>query len=163
MPQAVTIRSLPKAFEFVKAMRADGLERGEGYRGLGRDAIAGILQGQMAQAIDDHLDRMALLDEADRRNGSYRRHVLAEPAISSWRCRAPAGSRRSMWCAPMHGAPNKSTGRSFHALSSGCRWARSAPAFHPDHSRRAVGHRAAAACLPDRSSRPRRIPPDAGI
>jgi hypothetical protein len=27
MPQAVTIRSLPMAFEFVKAMRADGLER----------------------------------------------------------------------------------------------------------------------------------------
>ena len=78
MPQAVTIQSLPRAFEFVKAMQAQGLEWGDGYRGLGREAIAAILQGQMVQAIDDHLDRMALLDEADRRNGCYRRHLLTE-------------------------------------------------------------------------------------
>ena len=78
MPQAVTIRSLPRAFEFVKAMQAQGLEWGEGYRGLGREAIAAILQGQMAQAIDQHLDRMAAMDEVDRRNGSYRRHLLTE-------------------------------------------------------------------------------------
>jgi hypothetical protein len=32
----------------------------------------------MGQAIDDHLDRMAVLDQADRRNGSYRRHLLTE-------------------------------------------------------------------------------------
>jgi hypothetical protein len=49
MPQAVTIRSLTKAFAFVNAMQADGLEWAEGYRGLGRDAIAAILQSQMAQ------------------------------------------------------------------------------------------------------------------
>ena len=78
MPQAVTIRSLPRAFEFVKAMQAQGLEWGEGYRGLGREAIAAILQGQMAQAIDQHLDRMAAVDEADRRNGYYHRHLLTE-------------------------------------------------------------------------------------
>jgi putative transposase len=78
MPQAVTIRSLPRAFELVKGMQAQGLEWGEGYRALGRDAIAGIVQGQMAQAIDEHLDRMAALDEADRRNGSYPRHLLTE-------------------------------------------------------------------------------------
>ena len=52
MPQAVTIRSLPKAFELVKAMQAQGLEWGEGYRGLGRQAIAAILAGQMGRAID---------------------------------------------------------------------------------------------------------------
>ena len=45
---------------------------------LGREAIAAILQGQMARAIDEHLDRMALLDAADRRNESYRRHLLTE-------------------------------------------------------------------------------------
>lgn len=78
MPQAVTIRSLPRAFEFVKAMQAQGLEWGEGYRGLGREAIAAILQGQMAQAIDQHLGRMAAVDEADRRNGYYHRHLLTE-------------------------------------------------------------------------------------
>lgn len=78
MPQAVTIRSLPRAFEVVKGMQAQGLEWGEGYRSLGRDAIGAILQGQMASAIEDHLDRMAALDEADRRNGSYGRHLLTE-------------------------------------------------------------------------------------
>jgi putative transposase len=78
MPQAVTIWSLPRAFELVKGMRAQGLEWGEGYRGLGRAAIAAILAGQMGHAIDEHLDRMAALDQADRRNGSYRRHLLTE-------------------------------------------------------------------------------------
>jgi putative transposase len=78
MPQAVTIWSLPRAFELVKGMRAPGLEWGEGYRGLGRAAIAAILAGQMGHAIDEHLDRMAALDQADRRNGSYRRHLLTE-------------------------------------------------------------------------------------
>jgi putative transposase len=78
MPQAVTIRSLPRAFDLVKGMQAQGLEWGEGYRALGRDALAGILQGQMGRAIDEHLERMAALDEADRRNGSYRRHLLTE-------------------------------------------------------------------------------------
>ena len=78
MPQSVTIRSLPRAFDLVKGMQAQGLEWGEGYRGLGREAIAIILAGQMDQAIDEHLDRMAALDHADRRNGSYRRHLLTE-------------------------------------------------------------------------------------
>src|ERR1700757_100266 len=78
MPQAVTIRSLPRAFELVKGMQAQGLEWGEGYRSLGRDAIGAILRGQMEQLIDEHLDRMAALDQAGRRNGSYPRHLLSE-------------------------------------------------------------------------------------
>ena len=78
MPQAVTIASLPRAFELVKGMRAQGLEWGESYRALGRRAIAAILAGQMGHAIDEHLDRMAAFDQADRRNGSYRRHLLTE-------------------------------------------------------------------------------------
>jgi Transposase, Mutator family len=48
----------------------------ESYRALGRDALAGILRGQMGHAIDEHLDRMAALDQADRCNGSYRRHLF---------------------------------------------------------------------------------------
>ena len=89
MPQTVTIRSLPKAFELVKGMQAQGLEWGESYRPLGREAIAAVLQVQMGQAIDEHLDRMATLDRADRRNGCYRRHLLTELGdLSSWRCRA---------------------------------------------------------------------------
>ncbi len=59
-------------------MQAQGLEWGDGYRGLGRTALAAILQDQMSGAIDAHLDRMAALDQADRRNGSYRRHLLTE-------------------------------------------------------------------------------------
>lgn len=78
MPQAVTIRSLPEAFEVVKAMQAQGMEWGEGYRPLGRRAIAELLEGQMAQAVDAHLERMAALDQADRRNGYYPRHLLTE-------------------------------------------------------------------------------------
>jgi putative transposase len=78
MPQAVTIRSLPRAFELVKGMQAQGLEWGESYRPLGRRAIAELVRGQMDQAIDEHLERMAVLDEADRRNGSYPRHLLTE-------------------------------------------------------------------------------------
>jgi len=78
MSTAVTIESLARAFEVVKGMQAQGLEWGEGYRALGRDAIASILWEQMNRSIDEHLDRMAALDAADRRNGSYRRHLLTE-------------------------------------------------------------------------------------
>ena len=51
MPQAVTIRSLPRAFEVVKGMQAQGLDWGEGYRALGREALGGILEAQMAQWV----------------------------------------------------------------------------------------------------------------
>lgn len=78
MPRAVTIRSLPFAFEVVKGMQGQGLEWGESYRPLGRDALCDILRGQMAGSIDAHLDRMAAQGEADRRNGSYPRHLLTE-------------------------------------------------------------------------------------
>ena len=43
MPQAVTIRSLPRAFALGKGMQAHGLEWGESYRPLGRQAIADVL------------------------------------------------------------------------------------------------------------------------
>ena len=46
MPQrAATIESLPMAFEVVKQMQADGPERGEGYRLLGRRALATVYPG----------------------------------------------------------------------------------------------------------------------
>ena len=48
MPQrAATIESLPMAFEVVKEMQADGLEWGEGYRPLGRQALVEIIEGRM--------------------------------------------------------------------------------------------------------------------
>src|SRR5712691_2270094 len=80
MPQrAATIESLPMAFEVVKAMQADGLDWGEGYRPLGRQAIAEILEDRMSAAIDAYLDGLGADDAPDRRNGFYRRHLLTEP------------------------------------------------------------------------------------
>ena len=77
MPQqAATIESLPMAFEFVKAMRADGLEWGEGYRPLARQALAQVIEEQMAAAVDRYLDQLDADETADRRNGFYRRHLL---------------------------------------------------------------------------------------
>jgi transposase-like protein len=66
------------AFEVVKAMQADGLEWGEGYRPLGRQALEEIIEGQMAAAIDRYLDQLEADAAADRRNGYYRRHLLTE-------------------------------------------------------------------------------------
>ena len=40
MPQTATIENLQEAFEVVKAMQTDGLDRGEGYRPLGCRALA---------------------------------------------------------------------------------------------------------------------------
>ena len=74
--QAATIESLAMAFEFVKAMRADGLEWGEGYRPLARRPLAEAIEGQMAAAVDRYLDRLDAEETADRRNGHYRRHLL---------------------------------------------------------------------------------------
>ena len=79
MPQqAATIESLPEAFEFVKAMQGGGLDWGEGYRPLGRRALAAIIEGRMAETIEGWLDALGVDDEADRRNGHYRRHLLTE-------------------------------------------------------------------------------------
>ncbi len=41
------------AFEVVNAMQADGLKRGEGYRPLGRRALAEIIQDRMTTALLD--------------------------------------------------------------------------------------------------------------
>ncbi|MGC2412217.1 MAG: IS256 family transposase [Stellaceae bacterium] len=59
-------------------MVADGLEWGESYRPLGRQALAQIIEDQMAAAVDRHLDQIEADDAADRRNGYYRRHLLTE-------------------------------------------------------------------------------------
>lgn len=75
--RAATIESLPVAFEMVKAMQADGLEWGEGYRPLGRRALAAIIEEQMAATVDRHLDQLGTDDAPDRRNGHYRRHLLS--------------------------------------------------------------------------------------
>ena len=79
MPQqAATIESLPEAFELVKAMQGGGLDWGEGYRPLGRLALAAIIEGRMGETVDGWLEALGVDDEPDRRNGHYRRHLLSE-------------------------------------------------------------------------------------
>lgn len=78
MPQAATIKSLPGAFRMMKAMRAEGIEWGEDYRRAARTALKEVLEVQMAAGIDHHLEEMAALDRADRRNGSYLRWLMTE-------------------------------------------------------------------------------------
>jgi putative transposase len=78
MPQTATIKSLPVAFAMMKAMQAEGVEWGEDYRASARHALTELLEGRMGQLIDGHLERMAKLGQADRRNGCYRRWLLTE-------------------------------------------------------------------------------------
>ena len=78
MPQTATIKSLPVAFEMLKAMQAEDVEWGEDYRAGAREALVELLEGRMDQTIDQPLERMAELGQADRRNGCYRRHLLTE-------------------------------------------------------------------------------------
>jgi transposase-like protein len=78
MPQTATIKSLPAAFRMMKAMQAEDVEWGEDDRVGARQALVEILEGRMDQTIDQHLERMAELGQADRRNGCYRRHLLTE-------------------------------------------------------------------------------------
>jgi transposase-like protein len=78
MPQAVTIRSLPRAFAMIKAMQDQGYEWGEDYRQSGREALVELLSEQMDEAIDRQLEEAAARGEADRRNGTYSRHLLTE-------------------------------------------------------------------------------------
>ena len=49
--RAATITSLSVAFEVVKAMQADGLEWGEDYRPLGRQALEEIIEDRMVAAV----------------------------------------------------------------------------------------------------------------
>ena len=98
--QAATITSLPMAFEMVKAMQADGLEWGEGYRRLGRQAVAAIIEEQMAAAVDRYLDQLEADDAPDRRNGHYPRHLLTtlgdiELRVPRTRRYSPAGVLRA--------------------------------------------------------------------
>jgi putative transposase len=98
--QAATITSLPMAFEMVKAMQAEGLEWGEGYRLLGRQALSEVIEDQMAMAVDRYLDQLEAGDAPDRRNGHYPRHLLTtlgdiELRVPRTRRYSPAGVLRA--------------------------------------------------------------------
>jgi len=78
MSQTATIKSLARAFRMMEAMQSDGIEWGDDYRHAGAAALKDVLEGQMANRIDRHLDEMAARAAADRRNGSYRRWLMTE-------------------------------------------------------------------------------------
>lgn len=95
MPQTVTIENVGQAFAMVKEMQAEGLSWSEDYRPLGRMALARLLEERMAMEAERRLERMAELGEADRRNGSYARHLLtALGDIELCVLRARAAARR---------------------------------------------------------------------
>lgn len=77
MEQGLVIRSLPQAFEMVKQMGLSD-EWESDYRVGGRRALEGIFESQMRDRVSRHLEEMARTGVADRRNGSFCRHLLTE-------------------------------------------------------------------------------------
>ncbi len=107
MPQrAATIESLPVAFEILKEMRCQGLEWGEGYRPLGRQALASIIEGRMDEAVDGWLDSLDGSAKTDRRNGHYPRHLLTE--LGDIELQVPR-TRRFSACAVVRAYARRST------------------------------------------------------
>ncbi len=78
MEKTLVITSLPQAFEMVKQMNLSGGEWESDYRVAGWQALQGILEEQMRDRIDRHLEEVAHRGEADRRNGSFSRHLWTE-------------------------------------------------------------------------------------
>jgi putative transposase len=74
--RSVVISSLPQAYEVIKEMNLDTDDAD--YRSAGRQSLEAILEGRMQERITYYLDEMARLGEADRRNGSFSRHLLTE-------------------------------------------------------------------------------------
>jgi transposase-like protein len=78
MPQrGATITNVTQAYEVIKGMNHQGFEWSEHYRLHGRAALKMVIEGQMGQEIDTYLEDLSR-EAADRRNGSYSRHLLTE-------------------------------------------------------------------------------------
>ncbi len=78
MRHTVVINSLPQAYEVIKEMNLDNDHWDADYRRLGRQSLATILEERMQERISFYLDEMARLGAADRRNGSFSRHLVTE-------------------------------------------------------------------------------------
>jgi len=78
MEKRVVIESLPQAFRIIKEMNLamEGWE--SDYRVAGREALRSIVEQQMRERVSVYLEEMARLDVADRRNGSFSRHLVTE-------------------------------------------------------------------------------------
>lgn len=73
---SATILSIKKAFKEIKSFCSDAWE-GD-YRTAAREALKQILEGRMKNAVDAYLEHLSTQEIPDRRNGSYRRHLLTE-------------------------------------------------------------------------------------
>ena len=74
----LVVKNLSHAMHMVKEMTVAGREEWtDEYRNAGRRAIAQFLRDRMKESIADHLGRLPE-GVADRRNGSYSRHLLTE-------------------------------------------------------------------------------------
>jgi hypothetical protein len=78
MRHRVVITSLPQAYEVIKEMNLDFDQQDSDYRRAGRRSIEMILEERMQERISSYLEEMARAEEADRRNGSFSRHLLTE-------------------------------------------------------------------------------------
>lgn len=77
--KAAVIRSVSRAYRFIKEMGSQGFELAEDYRSFSRQAVKEFLEGRMKARIDSYLEDFAVREgEDDRRNGSYSRHLLTE-------------------------------------------------------------------------------------
>lgn len=78
MTAKAIIRGLREAEKAVRAMGGQGFVASEDYRGACRTTAALVLREQMQARVSAHLERCARSKLADRRNGSYTRHLLTE-------------------------------------------------------------------------------------
>lgn len=73
---STTIETLPEALAIVKEMEVDQIDWSGGYRPLARQAMAEIIEAQMARQVDLYLEGLGDGEPCDRRNGTYQRHLL---------------------------------------------------------------------------------------
>jgi transposase-like protein len=76
MVQQTVVKNLSQAMKMVKEMNVRE-EWSDEYRSVGRHAIRDFLRDRMKESIADRLSRLPE-GVADRRNGSYCRHILTE-------------------------------------------------------------------------------------
>ncbi len=78
MSLGATVTSLPQAMRMIKRMDLHGYEWGTEYREAGRAAIKRTLEAAMRGHVDRHLEEIGRWEGADRRNGTFSRHLLTE-------------------------------------------------------------------------------------
>ena len=78
MESRVVVKTLPQAFQIIKEMNLSTEGWESDYRVAGRDALRAIVEQQMRERVSVYLEEMARLEVADRRNGSFSRHLVTE-------------------------------------------------------------------------------------